>query len=889
MKTQYSASKISLAVAFGLVTGSIQAQQQDNAIDEVVTTGNRLQGTAAAVIEERKNQAFVADILGAEQISRTGDSDAASALRRVTGLTLVDGKYIYVRGLGERYSSARLNGASIPSPDLTRNVIPLDIFPTNVIESLSVQKAFSPNMPAAFGGGSVDIRTKSLPSEFVAEFQLGIEGNSNNSSGFTYDKNDSGLPDALESGIVHYRGDFSVRNIIERHGLTSNDDATAFQQAFATNQELLKSLPRNMSLKEESLSPNYSFQGGIGNSFEDEWLGGTFGFLASVAYDNKWNYTDQTNAVVSANKNDDCATSLDTSEDVSNPCYDSITDSKVTTENERLNGLFTLGYRLDTHEVSYSKIYIQDNEDESEIAVNQNPTQSNTIAVDNQAARSHQLSVEERELEIDQFKGQHTFLDWWGVGADWQYTESEVHTDIPLDVTYNFADKYADNVYQSSGINGGNGIVNYQFIEMRDFMKSWGGNFNLPISTGKFDIELKTGWDYSDRARYYTTSSFFVNNSGAGVNVDQGSENIVGLSAFLTDDFIDNNEVWVSFNEPEAPEADDYMAAQKVQASYGSFDVIYDNTWRVSGGLRYESFQQVTLESSSLIFSREDIETFYSQERIQDRTINEDDIYPALSLTYLGGDGYQLRFGYGETVVRPDLREVVPVGYFDPLTDIRTTGSLSLVSSQLKNYDARYELYAGNGDNLAISLFYKDITNPIESVLAVGDSSYTASFTNGESAELFGIETEWLYSLDWLSNGFFTSGNLTLSDSEVTVDAADAGNLTNTVKRMNGHSKYVVNLQLNYDSANGEHSGSLVYNVFGERILASGIGGRGDAYEQPFHSLDAIYTWYPDFNTKVKFKMKNLLGKDQEVLQSGVAVRTREIGTTFGVSYSYEF
>lgn len=889
MKTQYSASKISLAVAFGLVTGSLQAQQQDNVIDEVVTTGNRLQGTAAAVIEERKNQAFVADILGAEQISRTGDSDAASALRRVTGLTLVDGKYIYVRGLGERYSSARLNGASIPSPDLTRNVIPLDIFPTNVIESLSVQKAFSPDMPAAFGGGSVDIRTKSLPSEFVAEFQLGIEGNSNNSSGFTYDKNDSGLPDTLESAIVHYRGDFSVRNIIERHNLTDNEEQTAFQQAFASNQDLLKSLPRNMRLKDESLSPNYSFQGGIGNSFDEQWLGGTLGFLASVAYDNKWNYTDQTNAVVSANKTDDCASSLETSEDVSNPCYDSLTDSKVTTENERLNGLFTLGYRLDTHEVSYSKIYIEDNEDESEIAVNQNPTQSNTIAVDDQAARSHQFTFEERELEIDQFKGQHTFLDWWGIGADWQYTESEVHTDIPLDVTYNFADEYADNVYQGSGINGGNGIVNYQFVEMRDFMKSWGGNFNLPISKGKFDIELKTGWDYSDRARYYTTSSFFINNSGAGVDVDQGSENIAGLSAYLNDDFIDNNEVWISFNEPEAPEADDYMAAQKVQASYGAFDVIYDNTWRFSGGLRYESFQQVTLESSSLIFNREDIETFYSEERIQDRTINDDDIYPALSLTYLGGDGYQLRFGYGETVVRPDLREVVPVGYFDPLTDIRTTGSLSLISSQLKNYDARYELYSDNGDNLAISLFYKDITNPIESVLAVGDSSYTASFTNGESAELYGIETEWLYGLNWLAEGFFTSGNLTLSDSEVSIDAADSGNLTNTVKRMNGHSEYVVNLQLNYDSANGEHSGSLVYNVFGERILASGIGGRGDAFEQPFHSLDLVYTWYPNFNTNVKFKVKNLLGENQEVLQDNVVVRSREVGSTFGVSYSYEF
>lgn len=138
--------KLGLAIALALSGPIAYAQESDaqatsdTTIEEVVTTGTRLQGSAAAVVEERKAQAFVADILGAEQISRTGDSDAAAALRRVTGLTLVDGKFIYVRGLGERYSSTQLNGASVPSPDPTRNVIPLDMFPASIIESMSVQK-----------------------------------------------------------------------------------------------------------------------------------------------------------------------------------------------------------------------------------------------------------------------------------------------------------------------------------------------------------------------------------------------------------------------------------------------------------------------------------------------------------------------------------------------------------------------------------------------------------------------------------------------------------------------------------------------------------------------------------------------------------------------------
>jgi outer membrane receptor protein involved in Fe transport len=207
----------------------------------------------------------------------------------------------------------------------------------------------------------------------------------------------------------------------------------------------------------------------------------------------------------------------------------------------------------------------------------------------------------------------------------------------------------------------------------------------------------------------------------------------------------------------------------------------------------------------------------------------------------------------------------------------------------LKNYDLRYELYADNGDNLALSAFYKDITNPIETVLSVGDSSYTASFTNGDTAKLYGVEAEWLYDLNWMSDGFFTSGNITLSDSEVTIDAASAGNLTNTVKPLNGHSKYVANLQLNYDSANGEHSASLVYNVFGNRILASGINGREDAFESPFNSMDFIYSYYPTFNSTIKLTVKNILGEDQEVTQNDIVVRSRTIGSTIKLNYKYDF
>ena len=894
MNTQYKFNKTALAVGLSLLASinTAVAQDEDEAIEEVVVKASRLQGSAAAVIEERRNQAFVADILGAEQISKTGDSDAASALRRVTGLTLVDGKYIYVRGLGERYSTARLNGATIPSPDLTRNVIPLDIFPSSIIESLSVQKVYSPSMPAAFGGGAIDIRTKTVPKEFVANVETGLGYNDNSQNGFSYNSNKDGIPTNLSQAIVNYRGDFSLRNIILTDNLKDTDSTTRAEQAIAINKGLVKALPRNMVMKDESLDPAYNIKASIGNSFDEDFFGGQIGFLASIAYDNKWNYANKTSAVISENFSDDCATTLNTAEEITKSCYNTKTSSNVTTHSERLNGVFNVGYKLDNHEVSWSNIYLEDTEEESEINVIESPNGSTvkTINGSGEASRSHNFSYEERTLEIMQFIGKHTFLDLAGLGFDWQYTDSEAKTDIPTEIEYKFNDAYNDGIYQSSGVTGDDNRAVFSYLALQDNVKSYSGNLTLPIYLSDLEIEFKTGYDFSDKGRYYTTSSFTISNdTGVLLPVNNHKNTLLSMTSYLNDEFIDTTDFLVDFNEPTAPDADDYLAGQKISAGYGAFDVIYKGAYRISGGLRYEDFKQTSLATSSLIFTEQDLNIFFSEDKIVDGTINEDDVFAALSFTYIGGQDYQLRFGYGETVVRPDLREVVPVAYYDPLTDIRTIGRVGLESSDIKNYDTRFEYYTGTGNNYSVALFYKDITAPIESVLSIGDEDYTLSFINGDTAEVYGVEAEWLQDLTFLSDGLFTSGNITLSDSEATIDPGLAGNLTNPIKRMNGHSKYVVNLQLNYDSANGNHSSSIVYNVFGERIIASGVGGRDDAYEQPFHSLDAIYTYYPDFNSKIKFKVKNLLGEDQEVTQSDIVVRQKEVGTIYSVSYQYEF
>ena len=271
---RFPVKPLSLAIlaTFAAATVPAVAQEADDeeVIEEVVATGTRLKGTATAVMEERKNQAFVADIMGAEQISRTGDSDAASALRRVTGLTLVDGKFIYVRGLGERYSSTQLNGLAVPSPDPTRNVIPLDLFPSTIIESLSVQKAYSPSMPASFGGGNVDIRLKTIPSDYVFSVQGQLGSNTNN------------FDDQYNGGGDDWFGEddgtrAAPAAIVDQWESKQFLDGISQEESVA----LFKGLNRDYDPRLESVDPDYKANLSIGNSFDydDDWR---FGFLPVV-------------------------------------------------------------------------------------------------------------------------------------------------------------------------------------------------------------------------------------------------------------------------------------------------------------------------------------------------------------------------------------------------------------------------------------------------------------------------------------------------------------------------------------------------------------------------------------------------------------------------------
>jgi outer membrane receptor protein involved in Fe transport len=341
-----------------------------------------------------------------------------------------------------------------------------------------------------------------------------------------------------------------------------------------------------------------------------------------------------------------------------------------------------------------------------------------------------------------------------------------------------------------------------------------------------------------------------------------------------------------------------YIAAQMTDAAYGMFDFTWNETLRITGGARYEDFRQALLPIDLLDYSGESLNKVIADLSKDDQkfAIRDDGWYPSLAVTYMnngfmGAEDFQVRASFAQTLVRPDLREVSEIYYIDPELDNLVQGNPLLQSSDLDHFDLRTEWLYDNGDNFTISLFYKDIANPIEQSRVPGsDETVLLTFYNAVSGEITGLEFE---GLKEIGAGFFVTGNLTLTDSEI-ISPPDGG-FTNIKRKMTGQSDYVFNGQLGFDSDDGMHTVSLAYNLFGERVYyASNNNGHDDAFEQPFNSLDIVYSFFPTENFTTKVKVGNILDEKRSFTQTNsegldVTILEQEVGTSLSLDLKYNF
>ena len=882
-------------------------------LEEVIVMG-RYRAAATDIVSERIESDTPLDILDAEMISRVGDSDVAAALRRVPGLTLVEDKFVYVRGLGERYSSAQLNGAYVPSPDLTRNVLPLDIFPADLIDSVAVHKGYAPELAAAFGGGSVDIRTKKVPEDrvFGVDFKTGlntVSGNSLSYPGGSKDKwgVDDGtraLASEISSAIDNYRGSFSPLTILRTavEGVEVGD----IYQARAVNRQIGTFLNRDIDLQPQELREDVEADLMAGHRvyLSDEI---DVGVLVLGSYSSDWRLKERFNRRFA------------------NPDTDFSFTERTVNEVD-VTGSLNVGVRVsDDHEIGGMRLLLRNTEDEVSSSKTCSQGQFNDCfdASSPSQGRITSIRFEERELLLTQFDGTHLlggatidaiardlpFFEWFarfeGAYVNWYYTDAMATTSIPNEVRVSGQETLTEpnGAVQQYRVRATGTAADYRFSELRDQVENFGFDFMVPFLIKGYDLELSGGYDYARKARNYKQTSLGLGSTSGrfgGISSDTPSvvfsdANLLNLDYLLT--------VLVGIGEFGS---ESYMAAQIIDAGYGKFDLQMPNDWRVSGGLRQEIFKQLSVPVDWLEYqgSRIGVNSEEDAQALADAILITDDWYPSLSVSRTrtmpflwDADQFQLRAGVSRTVARPDIRETTESTYIDPITEARVRGNPHLEVSDLVSYDLRFEWYWDSGDSFSTSLFYKDIDKPIETVQGgATEDNIRFNFVNAESAQVYGIEVEWLKALgflrehvaDWM-DAFYLSGNTTLSGSQIDIPpGSGVGNITNQTRRLTQQSNWVVNLQLGFDSFDGVHGATLVYNAFGERIFFAGIDGLPDGYEQPFHSLDVVYSWYPTDRMTVKARFKNLLGSQIEVKQGDVSIIEQNIGTTGSISLSWE-
>ncbi|MBL4682907.1 MAG: TonB-dependent receptor plug domain-containing protein [Pseudomonadales bacterium] len=861
------------AIVLGLGNFCVDASAE---IEEVVVKG-RLQSAAQALANERMNEGSVTDLLGEEMISRTGDSTVAAALRRVSGLSLVGGKFIYIRGLGERYSSTTLNHATIPSPDLSRNVIPLDIFPTSIVNSLSVQKSYSADRSAAFGAGLIDIRTKGIPDSFTYSVELTGGYNSESTGDLlsyqggnddVWGKDDGtrALSNNITQSIQRFKGALDTQSILNALRKEGDTNAT-FADAQALNRSLALDLNRDISLKALSKSPDWGVRGNIGNNFylSDDW---ETGFLVSGGYGSK---TRNTSAIA---------------RDFSFPEQRFEKESE-TTRSVDVNASINLGLRYtDDHEIAAMSLFIRSTDDEVAVIdfFNENREKSDGIGFSDT-----RIKFEERKMVVNQVNGTHYLgestrslipwvsLDWLPekFQVNWQYSKSNAATSIPNEVKLSSVTKTEPltGVVLASNIVIDSAAADYRFTDLDDEVIHYSWAFILPIETANATLELSGGAGHMQKIRTYRQSQFSL----GALRVSSLDVLSGGFSDVFSDANIlsDENEFLFDLT---GTNNQSYIAVNIVDSAFGKLDWTLNDTWRVSAGVRWESYIQVALDWNIYGYSVTSPQISNDLEVLKNSTFTSDEYYPAVALTYMTdwwAEVFQLRFAWSETVIRPDLREITDASYIDPRTGYLTDGNPSVKPADMVNFDLRAEWFFADDATFSVTGFYKEIDNPIEFFeSAASDTNRAREIVNAASGELYGIEVEGMKNLNFLGEfgeSFFVQSNFTIQETEL-VAGEEADAPTNSVRRLAGASDYVINFLVGFDSLNGEHSATLAYNIFGERLFSAGRNGAPDSFEQPFQSLDLTYSWYPSETIKLKLSAKNLLNDAVVIKREGVNV-----------------
>ena len=814
-----------------------------------------IEGSISAVLDERLRSATVSEVLGSEQMSRAGDSDAGSALARVTGLTLVGGEFIFVRGLGERYSATLLNRSSVPSPDPSRKVVPMSLFPTGVIESIRVQKSYSPDMPGEFGGGSVDIRTNSIPDESFFKLSLSgsfLEGTTGR-RGLTYqggsrdwlgrDDGTRALPNIVAAAVA---GDVPLieATLFNPVGFSA-EELEAFGDAF----------PVIYDTTEIKNPPDHglSFEGGL----RGEWGDWSAGFLGALSWSQSWANREEIRRQYNIGEGE-------------LRLRDEFALSRTEHEVEG-NVFLTTGINFrDEHEISWTSMLLRQTIDDVRKQVGFDQDTGGIVDTTT-------LEYEERDLLSHQIEGSHRFPMFADVTLSWDVSDSRARRLSPDTRIYLFEEDRRSPTGFVFSRRTDNNFRNYG--DLRDEVFEYGADLELPLSFGATELTLSAGWRALDRDRDSDLRRFKFD----GIQrFPLDARFADSLEDIINPDNI-NPEGLVIRESTRA--TDNSFALLDIEAAYGMFDLLLWERIRLSGGVRVEDWRQ-----SAITF-----DLFNPDGDPISANLESKDYLPSASVTLYVSERQQLIASYGETLIRPDLRELSPAEFTDPVLDAPVIGNPALQPSELVHYDLRYDFSPTPTELVSLGLFYKEIVNPIELIILPSEA-LLVTFANADGAENYGVEFELRKNLGFLNRWLFqwslwdrltVAGNASWIESNIQI--SEQGILTSNDRALQGQSPYVLNSQISYIHEEGGPEATLLYNVSGKRISEVGVLGQPDKYAQPFGQLDFTMAWPLGDHATFKVKGQNLLDSTFKITQGDKTTQIYQKGRKYSVGLDIRF
>jgi outer membrane receptor protein involved in Fe transport len=820
----------------GILLGGNQTVEQSislvasaTQVSATVVTATVEKGTVNEALDQQRTAVGVVNSITAEQIAKSPDGDASQAVQRVSGVTVQDDRSVAVRGLSDRYTVALINGARVPSPEPEKRIVPLDLFPSGLIQTVTTSKTFTPNQQGDFAGALVDIKTREFPARRTVSAQF--------VGGYTAGTSGAKLLSPRGVGGEAFGMAGSARNLPDLVASLGNFQNVDLSHSPGDRNLIINQFRNAWSPTTTTAPPNSAASMSIGGN--DPILGQRIGYLFSSSYSFSTDQKDnQLRALADRGNTPGETKPIDV--------FTGETGSQSVLWGGLANvsTMFGQGSRL-----AFNGLYNRTADNSARIETGHFENEG----IDAEIVRMDYI---QRAVSSAQLVGEH---EYGSQRFDWAVSSSGVHRDEPDRSEY--VEVITPNPSGGQTLRWlatGNGGAVRTFSALSEHSVESKGDYQWNFSGFGRDHSLKIGGLARQTTRNADTRAYSISAPGAG-------DSVTTLDAEQIFDGRFTRPGYSVFTIAPLAQGGSYDAHDHLAAGYAMFELGLSSKARFIGGARYES-DRLNVNALSTLGNPLSIHK------------NWDDVLPSAALNLQLSDAQQVRFSVSRTLARPEYREIAPIETRDVLNGDDVLGNDELQRTSIVNGDARWEWYPRSGEVLSFGVFAKQFTNPIERVYqAAGSGTRVVFYTNALSATNYGAEIEARKNLAFIApvlERFEGFANVTVMESRIHLGDDTRASATNKSRRMVGQAPYVLNGGLTYLTQGNSTSATLLFNRVGPRIYAAGDSPLPDVLEEPRNVLDLSIRLPVAGAFSARIDAKNLMDSPY-VVQQGTVTRER--------------